>query len=62
MQLLNSAYSFLGVVVDAEQANSIFQQADTDRDGLITYVQYFTYIDQYLARANPTTTTGIRLG
>lgn len=54
LQLLNSAYSFLGFAVDAQQADSIFQQADSDRDGLITYVEYFTYIDQYLARQSPT--------
>lgn len=55
LRLLNAAYAFLGIVITAQQADTIFQQADSDRDGLITYVQYFDYIDKFLASKAGTT-------
>lgn len=49
-QLLNEAYAFLGVKVDAETARLVFEASDTDRDGLITYEEYFKFIETAICR------------
>jgi len=53
VKLLNRAYKFLGVAVDTATATAIFREADKDRDGYITYTEYFNFIDLYLCRAHP---------
>jgi Ca2+-binding EF-hand superfamily protein len=55
-KLLHEAYRFLGVTVDETTARKVFEQADTDRDGLITYVEYFKFIENAICRTNTTTT------
>ena len=35
---MNNAYLFLNVKCNKELAKSIFEEADKDKDGLITYV------------------------
>jgi hypothetical protein len=42
--LCNNAWKFLKVSVPSETAKEIFNDADKDRDGLITYVEYFQFI------------------
>ena len=37
-ELMDNAYLFLNVKCNKELAKSIFEEADKDRDGLITYV------------------------
>lgn len=32
--------------MDLELAEKVFKEADKDGDGLITYVEYFTFIDK----------------
>jgi hypothetical protein len=48
--LLDKAYAFLGVRVGAHEGDALFKGIDSDRDGFITYVEYFTFIDQYLCK------------
>jgi Ca2+-binding EF-hand superfamily protein len=48
--LLDDAYHFLGVKVDNETARRVFEQSDTDRDGLITYQEYFKFIETAICR------------
>ena len=38
IELMNNAYLFLNVKCNKELAKSIFEEADKDKDGLITYV------------------------
>ena len=46
--LLNEAYEFLGVHVDEVVVAEIFNNVDGDKDGLITYAEYFGFTDIYL--------------
>ena len=39
--LVTNAYKFLDVTVHPEITQYIFNSIDTDRDGFITYVEYF---------------------
>lgn len=48
--LMNHAYSFLGVKVDNEGAKKIFQDADRDRDGKISYEDYFSFVEKYILK------------
>ena len=50
--LLNNAYAFLDVSCSKDLATQIFNDADKDRDGLITYVEYFQVIDKYVCQTN----------
>lgn len=50
LKLVNNAYSFLKVAMDAGLAEQVFKEADKDGDGLITYVEYFQYIDRYICQ------------
>lgn len=49
-KLLDDAYAFLEVRVDSETARRVFEQADADRDGLITYQEYFKFIETAICR------------
>lgn len=44
--LVNKAYEFLKVKMDLGLAESVFNEADKDKDGLITYVEYFQFIEK----------------
>jgi Ca2+-binding EF-hand superfamily protein len=55
--LLDDAYHFLGVKVDNETARRVFEQSDTDRDGLITYQEYFKFIETAICRPSGTKAT-----
>lgn len=44
IDLLNDSYRFLGVKVDDAQITEIFKDSDKDHDGLITYVEYFSFV------------------
>ncbi len=44
--LVNNAYSFLKVKMDMGLAEQVFKEADKDNDGLITYVEYFQFIEK----------------
>lgn len=48
--LMNYAYNFLKVQVPKQVTDTIFQETDTDKDGLITYVEYFQIIDKYICQ------------
>lgn len=48
--LMNHAYSFLGVIVDNEGAKKIFHDADKDRDGKISYEDYFSFVEKYILK------------
>ena len=50
MTLINNAYKFLGVAANADLADSVFKEADKDKDGLITYVEYFQFIEKYVCQ------------
>ena len=50
IELLNNAYAFLGVKCNQASAQVIFKTADKDEDGLITYVEYFQFIDKYVCQ------------
>lgn len=47
-QLINQAYKFLGVGIPGDVSEQMFNSVDGDKDGLITYVEYFKVIEQYL--------------
>jgi hypothetical protein len=51
-RLINSAYKFLGVVCPPEVASYIFQSVDADKDGYITYVEYFKVIELYVCKSD----------
>lgn len=51
--LINRAYKFLGVTVDAATATAVFREADANRDGYITYPEYFAFIESYVCKAHP---------
>ena len=36
--------------MDQELAEKVFNEADKDGDGLITYVEYFTFIERYVCQ------------
>lgn len=46
--LLNKAYAFLKVECPRNICDEVFAEADKDQDGLITYVEYFKFIDRYI--------------
>lgn len=48
--LMNNAYKFLEVECPSQVSRGIFTETDQDRDGLITYVEYFKVIDKYICR------------
>jgi hypothetical protein len=48
--LMNHAYSFLGVKVDDHGAKLIFDDADKDKDGAITYEEYFSFVRQHILK------------
>jgi Ca2+-binding EF-hand superfamily protein len=48
--LMNHAYSFLGVKVDNEGAKMIFNDTDKDKDGAITYEEYFSFVQKYIIK------------
>lgn len=50
---MNNAYAFLGVKVDAEAAQAIFNSTDKDKDGFITYQEYFTYMVKHIIKPKP---------
>ena len=52
IELLNNAYMFLGVKCHRELAKSIFEEADKDHDGRITYVEYFQFIEKYVCQTD----------
>jgi hypothetical protein len=57
---MNNAYKFLNVACSKEVTTAIFEETDTDKDQLITYVQYFQIIDKYVCRKTvPKPTTEI---
>ena len=52
VELLNNAYTFLNVKCNRELAKSIFEEADKDHDGRITYVEYFQFIEKYVCQTD----------
>ena len=51
MTLLSDAYAFLQVQTDEAAATDVFKQFDADRDNLITYVEYFNFIDKFICKS-----------
>ena len=51
--LINLAYDFLKVKIDPDVAGQIFNEVDKDKDGLITYGEYFQVIEQYFCITKP---------
>ena len=54
LALLNDAYSFLKVDVENGMAREVFKVFDSDSDSLITYVEYFTFIDKFICKNQAT--------
>ena len=52
--LLNNAYEFLGVHPDPSLTSTLFTQADKDHDGLITYGEYFQFVEKFICRPKMT--------
>jgi Ca2+-binding EF-hand superfamily protein len=48
--LMNHAYSFLGITVDPIGATHIFNDADQDRDGKISYEEYFSFVQKHILK------------
>lgn len=48
--LMKNAYKFLGVNVDADAATSIFNMTDQDKDGWITYQEYFSFMHTHILK------------
>lgn len=48
--LCNNAWKFLKVSVPSGTIREIFNDADKDRDGLITYVEYFQFIEKHICQ------------
>ncbi len=48
--LCNNAWKFLKVTIPSATAKDIFNEADKDKDGLITYVEYFQFIEKYICQ------------
>lgn len=48
--LCNNAWKFLKVSIPSGVAKQIFNDADKDRDGLITYVEYFQFIEKHICQ------------
>jgi Ca2+-binding EF-hand superfamily protein len=48
--LCNNAWKFLKVSIPSGTAKEIFNDADKDRDGLITYVEYFQFIEKHICQ------------
>jgi hypothetical protein len=46
-KLINLAFEFLKVQIRQDVAGQIFGEVDKDKDGLITYVEYFQVIELY---------------
>lgn len=53
--LVNNAFAFLKVQMPQAQAEEVFKQTDKDGDGLITYVEYFQFIDKYICQTRECT-------
>jgi Ca2+-binding EF-hand superfamily protein len=51
--LMNQAYAFLGVKVDDKGCKAIFDDADTDKDGIITYEEYFSFVHKHILKPRP---------
>ena len=54
LALLHDAYSFLKVDLEREAAKEVFKRFDTDHDNMITYVQYFNFIDRFIVKSEAT--------
>lgn len=48
--LLNKAFNFLKVECPMNVAESMLADVDNDKDGIITYVEYFKVIDKFICR------------
>jgi len=48
--LCNNAWKFLKVTIPSGTAKEIFNDADKDRDWLITYVEYFQFIEKHICQ------------
>lgn len=47
-QLFNDAFSFISVRVERDLSDKIFQQLDSNKDGFISYVEYFRFIEAFI--------------
>lgn len=48
--LLKNAYEFLSIKIDPEAAEAIFNNTDSDKDGWITYKEYFSFIQAHIMK------------
>lgn len=48
--LCTNAWKFLGISCPNDAAQDIFREADKDKDGLITYVEYFQFIEKFICQ------------
>jgi Ca2+-binding EF-hand superfamily protein len=51
--LMNRAYAFLGVKVDDQGCKAIFDDADSDKDGIISYEEYFSFVHKHILKPKP---------
>lgn len=54
LALLHDAYSFLKVDVENGMAREVFKVFDRDHDSLITYVEYFDFIEKFICKSEAT--------
>ena len=47
-KLINQAFTFLHAEMKRDISDQIFKDCDKDKDGKITYVEYFQFIDKYI--------------
>ena len=50
-ELLDDSYSFLGVKVDPAEVAAIFKEQIKGADGLMTYVEYFTFVERWICKS-----------
>lgn len=55
-KLINLAYKFLGVTCPQDVASFMFKNTDADKDGYITYVEYFKLIEIYVCKGSKAVT------
>lgn len=48
LNLLHTAFAFIGVSVPVSAIDEIFKLTDTNQDGFISYTEYFKFIETYI--------------
>ena len=46
--LLNDAFSFIKLEVPRELSDRMFDQLDSNKDGLVSYVEYYRFVEAFI--------------